>query len=139
MAAPRKIGKTKKKSAARKRAAPADKLTGALAEAAWLEADASLALALSEFEALEAAADAEAREEALLMLGQALSRAARRRGLTRFGAIDAREPYDPVRHELSPRPARAPKTVRVLSRGVARGGEVLVKARAEAARKARSR
>jgi hypothetical protein len=70
-----------------------------------------------------------ARSEAVAMLEQALTRAARRRGLSRFGGVGATEAYDPLRHEFSAAAARLPKRVRVSVRGVARGNEVLVKAR----------
>lgn len=71
---------TKPKSAAPKRAAQA-RLADALAGAAWAEADAALADALAEFEVLSAAKTAAARKDAMFLLGQALQRAARKRGL----------------------------------------------------------
>lgn len=125
MPAPRKPAK---KPAARKRAA-ALPLAAALAEASWSEADAALAQALAECDALETAPDAAARDDAMAMLTQALSRAARKRGLSRLGAVGAREAYDPQRHDLSKAGARPPKTVRIIAPGVARGGEILVRAR----------
>lgn len=115
-----------KPGAARKRAAPSA-LNAALAEAAWSDADLALAEALAEFDRAEAADGAD-RADAMALLGQALSRAARKRGLTRIGALGAREPYDPKLHELEKKPARAPKTVRIAARGVKRGAEVLAKA-----------
>lgn len=117
-----------KSGAARKRAAP-KALKAALAEAAWSEADLALAEALMEFDSAEAAASEADRLDAMALLGQALARAARKRGLTRIGAQGAREGYDPKVHELAKRPARAPKTVLVQARGVRRGAEVLAKAR----------
>ena len=72
--------KSKQPSAARKRAAQA-RLADALAGAAWTEADAALADALSEFETLSAAKTAAQRKDAMFLLGQALHRAARKRGL----------------------------------------------------------
>jgi hypothetical protein len=74
--------KTKPRSAALKRAAQA-RLADALAGAAWAEADAALAVALAEFEALSAATTAAVRKDAMFLLGQALQRAARKRGLGR--------------------------------------------------------
>ncbi|HYD88956.1 MAG TPA: hypothetical protein VEA80_15885 [Vitreimonas sp.] len=127
-----------KKGAARKRAAPAVSLAGALAEAAWSEADAALAQALADLDEAQGAQDDTAREDALDRLAQSLARAARKRGLTRLGQLGAREAYDPKRHELTDAGARAPKTVRVEARGVARGGEVLAKTRAGRLRKAKS-
>lgn len=117
-----------KPGVARKRAAPAA-LNNALAEAAWSDADLALAEALAEFDRAEAAVGGGDRGDAMALLGQALSRAARKRGLTRIGALGAREPYDPKLHELAKKPARAPKTVRIEARGVKRGAEVLAKAR----------
>jgi hypothetical protein len=123
-------------SAARKRAAPT--LVAALAEAGWAEADASLADALSEFDTLQSAVGARARDDAVALLGQALARAARKRGLARFGALDALEPYDPKRHQLEKPAARTPKRVRIRAQGVARGNEVLIKARVAAVRESRT-
>jgi hypothetical protein len=71
---------TKPQSAARKRAAQA-RLADALAGAAWAEADAALADALTEFASLSAAKTAAQRKDAMFLLGQALQRAARKRGL----------------------------------------------------------
>lgn len=75
-----------KKSAARKRAAQGVSLTDALAEAAWSEADLALAQALADFDEAQTADGKKARKDALERLGQALSRAARKRGLTRQGS-----------------------------------------------------
>lgn len=135
---PRKTSRvTAEKAAARKRAASQLKLTNALAEASWADADAALADALTEFDQLVSAIDRKGREQAMALLGQALARAARKRRLARLGKTGAREPYDPKRHApngaLSPRA----KTVRVVVPGVTRGEEVLVKARVTGLRAAR--
>ena len=121
--------KAPKRSATRKRAAQGVSLADALAEAAWAEADAALAQALIELDHIETAAGAEARRDALDLLAQSLSRAARKRGLTRVGALGGLEDYDPQRHELSPPVAKAPKKVRIQARGVARGDLVLARPR----------
>ena len=120
----RKPSRTAKKGVARKGAAPSV-LVDALAEAAWTEADEALAEALVELRALEAARARGARDEAFVMLDQALRRAARKRGLSLFGAVGGRETYDPRRHEG----VRSAKQVRIEAPGVARGGQVLIKAR----------
>jgi hypothetical protein len=135
-AAARPTRKRKPKSAAPKRAAPA--LSDALAAAAWSEADGALAEALAEFDSLANARTDAARKGATALLEQALARAARRRGLSRFGGLGATETYDPARHELTRAPARAPKRVRVKVRGVARGNEILIKARVGPVRAKRS-
>lgn len=119
-----------KQGAARNRAAL---VANALAEAAWIEADAALAEALADLDELTSASDVQ-REDALAVLMQSLSRAARKRGLTRIGALDAREPYDPSVHDLRNFVAKKPKTVRIQARGVARGSQVLVKPRVGAVR-----
>jgi hypothetical protein len=118
-----------KKSAARKRAAQGVSLASALAEAAWSEADAALAQALADLDEAQGAEDEAARGDALLRLAQSLSRAARKRGLTRIGELDAQEAYDATRHALNAAVAKPPKKVRIQARGVARGGEVLEKPR----------
>jgi len=123
--------KAKKKSAARPRKPV---LVDALAEASWSEADRALGEALTETQLLRAAANDDAREDALAMLEQALNRAARKRGLARFGQVGAREPFNPKRHHLARPLSRAPKTVRIVAAGVMRGVEVLVKARVLAVR-----
>jgi hypothetical protein len=133
-----KTSRRPNKAAARKRAARPDKLSAPLAEAAWTEADAALAEALAELEAFENAKGRAARADALALLGQALSRAARKRGLSRFGKVGAREPFDQRRHALALPAARPPKTVRIVAQGIARGGEVLVKARAVGVRAKRT-
>lgn len=117
-----------KRSAARKRTRAPAPLADALAEAAWREADAALAEALADLDELESA-PAAARDAALEVLAQSLARAARRRGLTRIGVLAARESYDPAAHDLRSAVAKMPKTVRIQARGVARGGQVLVKPR----------
>ena len=122
------------KSPAQKRAPRRTKLTAALAEAAWTEADAALAEALVEFDLLAQAANRAARAEAMTILGLALSRAARRRGLTRVGMTDALEPFDAKRHARARSTGRAPRTVLILIPGVARGDEVLMKARVAGSR-----
>jgi hypothetical protein len=119
-----------KKGAARKRATP---MAAALAEAAWMEADVALAEALADLDEL-ISAGTDQRADALAVLAQSLARAARKRGLTRIGALDAREPYDPAVHELRQLVAKKPKTVRIQARGVARGSQVLLKPRVGAVR-----
>lgn len=118
-----------KKSAARQRAAQGVSLTDALAEAAWSEADLALAQALADFDEAETADGKTARKDALERLGQALSRAARKRGLSRVGELDADVEFDAGAHELNAPVAKTPKSVRIQARGVARGGEVLIKPR----------
>ena len=118
------------KRAAKRAGPPVD----ALAEAAWTEADGALAEALVECDRAHAADNDEARDEALGLLRLALARAARRRGLSRIGKVGAVDDFDAGRHELAARGRRAPKRVRILDEGVARGREVLIKARVAAAR-----
>ncbi|MCC6787974.1 MAG: hypothetical protein IT547_09060 [Hyphomonadaceae bacterium] len=118
-----------KKSAARKRAAQGVSLTDALAEAAWSEADLALAQALADFDEAQTADGKKARKDALERLGQALSRAARKRGLTRLKDLEEEVAYNPDAHELNEAVAKTPKTVRIQARGVTRGGEVLAKPR----------
>lgn len=117
-----------KRSAARKRTRAVAPLADALGEAVWREADAALAEALADLDELQGASAA-ARDAALDVLAQSLVRVARRRGLTRIGVLAAREPYDPGAHDLRSAVAKMPKTVRIQARGVARGGQVLVKPR----------
>lgn len=135
MPAPRKsAGKAKR--AAPKGAAQSVGLTDALAEAAWAEADRALAEAMAEFERVEAARDQVARAEALMLLRQALARAARVRGFSRLGGDAGEvEPYDPRRHTLTRDVATPPAEVMIVTQGVARGDEILVKALAKAVRK----
>jgi|CXWL01.1.fsa_nt_gi hypothetical protein len=106
-----------------KRAAPKSDFVDALAEAAWSQADCALAQALALFDELEPK-----RKDAVAaaLLGQALALAARRRGLARFGTVGTLETFDPERHQLT-KPSASGR-VRICVRGVARGGEVLVKA-----------
>jgi hypothetical protein len=118
-----------KKGAARKRAAQGVPLTDALAEAAWSEADAALAQALADFDEVHTADGKSARKDALERLGQALSRAARKRGLARVDELGDEVGYDPEAHELNEAVAKTPKSVRIQARGVTRGGEVLAKPR----------
>lgn len=118
-----------KVGAARKRAAPDVSLTAALAEAAWAEADQALAQALADLDEAQTATESGVREDAMAQLAQSLARAARKRGLARIGAVGAREPYDAKRHDLVSPVAKAPKTVRIEARGVARGAEILAKPR----------
>lgn len=120
-----------------KRRASKRSLTDALAEAAWSEADAALADALVEYDAVTMARRALDRKQAMALLGQSLSRAGRKRGLTRLGEVGKREPYDPKRHQLEG--AGTTMIVRVTARGVARGGEVLVKPRAVPATRRKQR
>jgi hypothetical protein len=115
--------------AARKRAAQGVSLVGALAEATWTEADAALAQALVELDEAEGAASKSDREDALTRLAQSLSRAARKRGLSRIGALGETETYDAARHELNTPVAKTPKKVRIQARGVARGDEILERPR----------
>ncbi len=128
---------TRKQGAARKRAAPSASLAGALAEAAWAEADTALAEALAELDEVQSAPDEDTRADAMTMLAQSLSRAARKRGLSRQGELGARAPYDPARHVLDDPSGRAPKTVRIAARGVSRGAEVLCPIRVRRLRKRR--
>ena len=111
-------------------------MASALAQAAWLEADAALAQALACCDELREGGAA-SRDAALVLLEQALSRAARKRGLTRQGALGAEEIYDPQQHEFATPFARTPKKVRIVARGVSRGGEMLVKARVGRVRRSR--
>jgi len=120
---------TAKKSAARKRAAQGVSLADALAEAAWAEADSALAQALADFDEAETAERKRARKDAMARLGQALSRAARKRGLTRVGELDERVEFNADDHELNASVAKTPKSVRIQARGVVRGGEILAKPR----------
>jgi hypothetical protein len=75
--------KTKRPAGATRKRTEQARLVDALAGAAWAEADAALADALAEFEVLSAAKTAAARKDAMFLLGQALKRAARKRGLGR--------------------------------------------------------
>ena len=123
--AKRPLPKRPAKRASKRAAPPVD----ALAEAAWTEADAALAEALLECDRANAAESDETRDEALGLLRLALARAARRRGLSRIGRAGAVDDFDASRHEMTANAGRAPKRVRILDEGVARGREVLIKAR----------
>jgi len=120
---------TQKQSAARKRAAP-DALNAALAQASWSEADVALADALADLDELEAATTKRARKAALATLVQSMTRAARKRGLSRIGALGEDEKYDPARHELTTSGPKKPRTVHIAARGVMRGTETILRARA---------
>jgi len=109
-------------------------LVDALAEAAWTEADLALAEALVECDRALHAGEEDAKADALSLLSQALARAARRRGLARIGKSGAIDKFDPAKHELAPARKGAPQRVRIVQQGVARGGEVLIKARVRAVR-----
>lgn len=109
-------------------------IVDAMAQAAWLEADAALAEAIVECDRAVSAEDEEERDEAIALTSQALTRAARRRGLIRLGKSGALEAFDPAKHDLALSVKRAPKRVRIIEEGVARGREVLVKARAQPVR-----
>ncbi len=120
---------TAKKSAARKRAAQGVSLTDALGEAAWAEADAALAQALIDFDETETAESKRARKDAMARLGQALTRAARKRGLARVGDLEDRVAFNADEHDLNASVVKTPKKVRIQARGVVRGGEILAKPR----------
>ena len=123
MAAPKAKRRAKAKAAA---SAPAAPLADKLAEAAWAQADVALAEALADLDELETAQTEAARADALAMLSQSLTRAARRRGLSRVGELGAAETFDPDRHELNGGGARPAKKVLVQARGIARGEKILV-------------
>jgi hypothetical protein len=124
----KKPGTRKKKAARGRSPAQTASLAGALAQAAGAEADLAFARALADFDELEAARTDNERSEALGLLAQSLSQAARKRGFSRVGVLGASEAFDPKRHDLNA--SRKPKTVRIKARGVARGREILVKPRA---------
>lgn len=130
---------SKRKGAARKRAAPVFSLNAALAEAAWAEADTALALALADMDELLDASDPESREAAMAMLAQSLGGAARKRGLMRVGELGAKEVFDPKRHSFVGSVAKPPKTIRITARGVTRGGEMLVAPRVGPVRRKKKR
>jgi len=130
MPAAKKKGAVAPKKAARSRVTP---LATPLAEAAWAEADRALAEALAELDRAEHADNEMERADAVLMLAQALGRVSRKRGFSRIGVVGKREAFDAARHELV-EPGK-PKTVRILTRGVMRGGQVLIKARVAPARR----
>jgi len=118
----------KKRSAVRKSTAPS--LSDALAQAAWAEADLALAEALVECDALQGAESKKQRDAALALLAQGLSRAARKRGMSRVGEVGETEKYAAARHELASTVAKMPRSVRIAARGVTRGAEVLLRPRA---------
>lgn len=128
--AKRPLSKQTRRRAPKRALPPVD----ALAHAAWIEADGALAEALIECDRARAAKSDDERDEALALLQLALNRAARRRGLSRIGKAGGLEEFDAGRHELASSVKRAPKRVRIMDEGVARGGEVLIKARVGAAR-----
>lgn len=127
MAPAKRTERRRKAVPGRDRVAP--EFVDALASAAWADADKSLAEALADFDELELTRNPKRRRELLSMLGQALARTARKRGLTRVGAVGADEPFNPTRHEMVVASGGAPDTVEIVARGVARGDELLAKAR----------
>lgn len=137
MAAKKAGTPTRMGSTPRKRAPGS--LAAALAEAAWIEADAALAEALVCADEFASNPAAPSRRTALALLRQALARAARKRGFTRLGEVGARESYDPRLHELTGAFARLPKTVDIVASGVARGAQILVKARVAAVKRVKRR
>ena len=129
----------KKSARGGKSAVPAagdTRLANALADSSWAEADEALADALIEFAELKRAFTGE--QDALSMASQALTRAARRRGLVLFGDVDATVAFDATAHELNGS-SDAPARVRVTREGVMRGRDVLVRALVAPARKAAKR
>lgn len=114
-------------------------MSSALAESAWLEADAALAQALADLDEAETALTAAEREDALSRLGQALSRAGRKRGLARTGALGDAVAFDPDLHELNAAVAKAPETVLIQARGVMRGSDLLEKPRVAPAKRTKKR
>ncbi len=118
---------------ARKRRPQVAGLATTLAEASWTQADRALAQAIADFSELAGAHTPAKRKALLALIAQSLQRAARRRGLERIGAEGEIAAFDASLHEFSGK-ARAPKEVRILVAGVARGGVVLVKARVAPAR-----
>lgn len=132
--------KKTKRAAPKKAASKPFDLTATLAEASWAEADHALAEAITELEALEQAmiglrrADIARTEGPLLLVRQALSRAARKRGFRRFGDSGAAEAYDPRLHQLQRQGRTVPKAVKIVRAGVARGELVLIKAEAAPSR-----
>jgi len=141
-----KSARTARKPASKK--AIAQNLAGALAEAGWLEADRALIAAMLEARQLEQACAAlkppkvPARvrnriADSLSLLSQSLAQAGRRRGIVSFGVVDAVEPFDPARHEITG-VAKA-GLVTIVQPGLLRGAgvaeEILLKARAKPAPK----
>jgi molecular chaperone GrpE (heat shock protein) len=109
-------------------------LANTLAEASWTQADRALAQAIADFSELDIAQTPGKRKALMALIAQSLQRAARRRGLERIGVEGEVAPFDAERHEFAGRGPRAPKEVRILVPGVARGAVVLVKARVAASR-----
>lgn len=122
-----KPGRPKKSAAPRR--APRVSLADALAQASWRDADAALAEALALCDEAVSGAIDEAQADLLDLLSQSLARAGRKRGFTRLGILGAKDVFDPKRHDFTNPPKRAPNTVRIVARGVARAGETLVKTR----------
>jgi molecular chaperone GrpE (heat shock protein) len=119
-----------KKTERRPKSVPGrEQVVDALADAAWAEADKSLAEALADFDEFELTQNPRRRRQLLSMLGQALARTARKRGLRRLGTAGGDEPFDPSRHELVTPQGERPHTVEIVVRGVARGDELLAKVR----------
>jgi molecular chaperone GrpE (heat shock protein) len=96
-----------------------------LAEAGWAEADLALAQALRDLDEVRAASTRVKRAVALEALELALTRAARRRGMSRIGVTGDEQPFDPALHEAA---RSAPQRVQIQARGVRRGDAVLVRA-----------
>ena len=110
--------------------AGADALIATLADAAWRRADEALGEAWRDIQALEAAlsssaAQARVRNEAAI-IGDALARAARARGLMRQGAVGDEIAFDPARHDCDGRAPKRGAAARIVVPGVARRvGEAL--------------
>ena len=126
----------KKKTPARGRAqgvsvARDARLANALADASWAEADEALGEALIEFAELKRVL--KEAPDALHMAGQALTRAARRRGLVLFGDLGAVVAFDATIHERNGSLDVA--RVRIVREGVMRGGEIIIRAAVAPARK----
>jgi hypothetical protein len=100
-------------------------LTDRLAEAAWAGADIALAEALRAFDEAKAARTPAKRATAMDALELSLSLAARRRGLSRIGALGSEQAFDALVHEVAGSP---PARVQIVARGAKRGDEVLVRA-----------
>lgn len=109
-------------------------LANTLAEASWTQADRALAQAIADFSELDTAQTPARRKALMALIAQSLQRAARRRGLERIGVEGEVAAFDTEKHEFVGKGPRAPKEVRIVVPGVARGGSVLVKARVATAR-----
>ena len=103
-------------------------LADRLAEAGWAEADLALAQALRDLDEVRAASTRPKRAAALDALELALTRAARRRGMSRIGATGDEQQFDPALHEAG---RGTPERVQIQARGVRRGDAVLVRALAK--------